>query len=231
MHNQRVHHFRRIVAASLLVFAAFSGAARADVSLQEMVDGARSTLANFIADPDMMWFRNNIGEAKAVLIVPTLVKAGFIIGGSGGGGVLIAQDSETGEWRGPAFYTLGAGSIGLQIGLEAAEIVLLVMTEDGLNSLLSTSFKLGADASVAAGPVGAGTGKKITADIVYFARSKGVFLGVALDGAVIRSRIDRNEAYFGRSATAADILIRGTVDNVNAAPLRMDVSKATGREP
>ncbi len=230
MHNQRVHPFRWIVTASLLVFAALPGPARADVSLQEMVDDARSTLANFIADPDMVWFRNNIGEARAVLIVPTLVKAGFIVGGSGGGGVLIAQDSETRVWRGPAFYSMGAGSIGLQIGIEAAEIVLLVMTEDGLNSLLSTSFKLGADASIAAGPVGAGTGKRITADIVSFARSKGVFLGVALDGAVIRSRVDRNEAYFGRSATATDVLIRGTVDNVNAAPLRADVSKATGRD-
>ena len=185
MRNQRVQFLRSIVAAGLLITAVVSGTARADAGLQEMVNGARTTLANFMADPDMVWFRNNIGQAQAVLIVPTLVKAGLIIGGSGGGGVLIAQDSETGEWRGPAFYSLGAGSIGLQIGVEAAEIVLLVMTEDGLNSLLSTSFKLGAEASIAAGPVGAGTGKKITADIVYFARSKGVFIGAALDGDLV----------------------------------------------
>lgn len=229
MRNHRAQPFSSILAAGLLILAVLPGTTRAEVILQEMVNGARGTLANFIADPDMGWFRNNIGQAKAVLIVPTLVKAGFIIGGSGGGGVLIAQDSETGQWRGPAFYTLGAGSIGLQIGVEAAEIVLLVMTEDGLSSLLSTSFKLGADASIAAGPVGAGTGRKITADIVSFARSKGVFIGAALDGAVIKSRDDRNEAYYGRPATPTDILIRGTVANVNAAELRTDVSKATGR--
>ena len=83
------------MAVSLLVFAALPGTARSDVSLQQMVDDSRTTLANFIADPDMAWFRNNIGEARAVLIVPSLVRAGFIVGGSGGG-VLIAQDSATG---------------------------------------------------------------------------------------------------------------------------------------
>ena len=231
MRNYRAQPLRWILAAGLLASAILPATTRADVSLQDMVNDARSTLANFNADPDLEWFRNHIGEAKAVLIIPTMVKAGFFIGGSGGGGVLIAQDSETGQWRGPAFYSLGAGSIGLQFGIEAAEIVLLVMTESGLNSLLSTSFKLGADASIAAGPVGAGTGTKITTDIVSFARSKGIFLGVALDGAVIRSRDDRNEAYYGRAATAADILIRGKVANTNAAALRTDVAQATGREP
>ena len=231
MRNLKVQVLERVLAAGLLLLAVLPATSRAEASLQEMVNDARSTLANFIADPDMVWFRDNISEARAVLIVPTMVKAGFIIGGSGGGGVLIARDSETGLWRGPAFYSLGAGSIGLQIGIEAAELVLVVMTESGLDSLLSTSFKLGADASVAAGPVGAGTGAKITTDIVSFARSKGVFLGVALDGALIRSRDDRNEAYYGRAASPADVLIRGTVVNVNAAELRADVSHATSHGP
>ena len=123
---------------------------------QQLIDDALLTLNNFMADPDMGWFRKYAPSARGMLIVPTLLKAGFIIGGEGGSGVLLGKDPKTGTWSPPAFYTMAAGSIGFQIGAEAQEVVLLLMTDKGLNSMLESNVKLGAEASVAVGPKGAG---------------------------------------------------------------------------
>lgn len=191
---------------------------------QAQVDAAQATLANFVRDPDMTWFREHVGSAKAVLISPQIVQAGFIVGGSGGSAVLISRDGES--WAGPAFYRIAAGSVGLQAGAQASEMVALIMSEKGVNSLLSTSFKLGGDVSVAAGPVGAGTGAPINADMVVYTRSKGLYGGLNLDGTVISVDDGRNHAYYGRAATPVDILVSHSVSNPHGRSLARVASSA-----
>jgi lipid-binding SYLF domain-containing protein len=140
------------------------------VKQQALVDKARITFESFMADSNMAWLRNHIKNTKGLLIVPELLKGAFIFGGEGGSGVLLVPDLETGKWSEPAFYTIGAVSWGLQIGGQKAEVIILVRTRKGLESLYTSSFKLGGDVSVAAGPVGtgaeAGTAPSLRAD--YF---------------------------------------------------------------
>lgn len=123
---------------------------------ETLVSQAVTIVESFGTDPDLTWFREKVKEAKALLIIPQNLKGAFLVGGSGGSGVLIAHDIKTGEWSYPAFYTLGAVSVGLQIGAEASQVILMVMTDRGMESLLTNSVKLGADITMAAGPVGVG---------------------------------------------------------------------------
>lgn len=196
-------------------------------NLHELVNKAHTSLQNFISDPNMGWFRTHIKDAKAVFIVPQMVRAGFIFGGSGGSGVLLACDERTESWSDPSFYTIGSVSWGLQLGVEAAEMMLMVMTTNGLDSMLSTKFQLGADASVAAGPVGAGA-QAATVDILAFSRTKGLFGGLTIEGAVITSRDKWNGTYYGQPVRPVDILIRREVSNVNATALRRTLTGVSG---
>jgi lipid-binding SYLF domain-containing protein len=200
-------------------------AAQAQSEQQKLVNAADATLSNFMRDPEMKWLQQNIHRAKAVLISPEIVKAGFIIGGSGGRGVLVAREP-SGKWVGPAFYTLATASIGFQAGVAASEMVTLVMTDKGMNSLLASSFKFGGDASVAAGPVGAGAKSDVVADLIAFSRSKGIYGGLNLDGTVVSTNDEWNTAYFGKKVLPPDILVRANVSNKDASKLLADVAKA-----
>jgi lipid-binding SYLF domain-containing protein len=191
----------------------------------KLVKDAQTTLSNFMRDPDQTWIHDNIGRAKALLIVPQIVKAGFIFGGSGGQGVLVARDGKT--WVGPAFYDLATASVGFQAGVEVSEAIIVVMTEKGLNSLLATTFKVGGDASIAAGPVGAGAKSTVTADLISFTRSKGVYGGVNLDGTVVHANTDWNGQFYGVKGKVLppDILVRPKYKSAKAAPLLNAVAK------
>jgi len=216
---------RWLVAA---LFVATSANALAQSEQQKLVNAADTTFSNFIRDPDMTWLQQNLGRAKAVMIAPQIVKAGFIFGGSGGRAVVLARDAQTGKWVGPGFYTLATASVGFQAGVAVSEAVTLVMTEKGLNSLLSTSVKLGGDASVAAGPVGAGAKSDVVADFVSFSRAKGVYGGLNLDGTVINITNDWNELYYQKKGLLPpDILVRAAAKNKGADKLVADVSRAT----
>ncbi|WP_228721359.1 lipid-binding SYLF domain-containing protein [Desulfosediminicola ganghwensis] len=186
------------------------------------MEKSTTVVSSFTADPDLDWFRKNVYRAQAVLIIPQNLKGAFLVGGAGGSGVLLARDIKTGQWSYPAFYTLGSLSIGLQAGAESSEIILMVMTERGMESMLTSSFKLGADVTLAAGPVGVGAKAK-TADIISYARAKGVFAGVSLDGAVVKTRDGLNGAYYGRKVSPTDILIRRDAVNGHADKLRAAV--------
>jgi lipid-binding SYLF domain-containing protein len=190
---------------------------------QTRVDAAKTTLSNFVRDPEMTWFREHVGQAKAVMVSPQIVQAGFIVGGSGGAALVIAHNRSGTGWNGPAFYHIASGSLGLQAGAQASEMVALIMTEKALNSLLSTSFKLGGEVSIAAGPVGAGTGAPITADMVVYTRSKGLYGGINLDGTVITIDEAANRAYYGHTVTPVDILVTRSVSNPNGAALAHEV--------
>ncbi len=186
---------------------------------ESLVTKSEAVFKSFMADPNMDWFRKNVVNAKGILIIPQMLRGGFFVGGSGGSGVLFAQDFTTGDWSYPAFYTMGSVSFGLQIGADASEIILMIMTDKGMDGLLSPEFKLGGDVAVAAGPIGM-SAKAQTADVLAFGRSKGAFGGIAIEGAVVSPRNDWNSEYYGKPVRSVDILVKRSVSNPQADPLR-----------
>ena len=200
--------------------------ALAQTEQQKLINDSETTLSNFLRDPDMSWLQANFKRARAVIIAPELLKAGFIFGGSGGRALVVAKDAKTGKWSGPVFYAMATASVGFQAGISVSENVTLVMTEKGFNSLLATSFKMGGDASVAAGPVGAGAKSDIVADLITFSRAKGVYGGLNLDGTVVTASDDWNQAFYGRKVLPPDVLVRGDVHNKAADKLLAQVAAA-----
>jgi lipid-binding SYLF domain-containing protein len=197
---------------------------------KDLVTKSQYTIENFAKDSAMGGFRDLITRARGVLIIPQMIKGAFIFGASGGSGVLMVRDTQSGEWSQPAFYTIGGISFGLQAGGQASELVLLFMGETGVTSILDRSLKFGADASVAAGPVGAGASGQVaglSADVVSFALNTGLFAGVSLDGAVVEARDLYNEAYYGLKLTPTDIVIRRVVRKAETAALIEAVTKVS----
>ena len=219
-----------VVLAAAASLALFAPAAQAQSEQQKLVADAEKVLSNFLRDPDMGWLQQNIRRSKALIIAPEILKAGFIFGGSGGRALVVARDPGSGKWVGPAFYVLATGSVGFQAGISVSEGVTLVMTDKGFNSLLATSFKMGGDASVAAGPVGAGAKSDIVADLITFNRAKGVYGGLNFDGTVVTAADDWNQAYYGKKVLPPDILVRGSVSNKGADKLLSEVTAATARK-
>ena len=219
-----------VILAGLMVIALLStpGFCNDKVEAENLISKAATVVNSFAADPDLGWFREKVTEAKAVLIIPQSIQGAFFIGGSGGSGALLAHEAGSSEWSYPAFYTIGSLSFGIQFGGEASEIVLLIMSDRGMEKLLTSSFKLGADITLAAGPVGGGAAAG-TADVLSYARSKGAFAGVSLAGAIVKTKDKFNEAYYGQAVSPTDILIRKTVSNPQADGLRQDISKITGK--
>lgn len=202
-------------------------AASPAMEAKKLVETSRMTLETFMADPANKEFQNLIKKAQGVYICPSLLKGAFVVGVSGGSGVLLIK--ENGKWMGPAFYTLGGASFGIQAGGQASEVVLLIMTERGIKSFMRSNFKLGADVGIAAGPVGGGVAAEtanLSADILSFSRSKGLFGGLSLEGAVVKVRGGYNEAYYGKKLSPSQILIGGRASNPHAAGLVEEVTKA-----
>jgi lipid-binding SYLF domain-containing protein len=163
-----------------------------------------------------------VKRSKAVMIFPSLVKGGVVIGGEGGDGVLVVRDPSRG-WSDPAFYTVAAGSLGLQLGGQVSETVFTVMNDRALNALIDNQFKFGGDISVAAGPSGKRTGSSATtnfgSDIYSFAFTEGLFGGVSFEGAAVLKRDSWNTAYYGEGATPYAILIQRKFSNPNSRTL------------
>ena len=218
------------IALAAALFALVASAAQAQSEQQKLIADAEKVLSNFLRDPDMGWLQQNITRSKALIIAPEIVKAGFIFGGSGGRALVVARDPGTGKWVGPAFYVLATGSVGFQAGVSVSEGVTMVMTNKGFNSLLATSFKMGGDASVAAGPVGAGAKSDILADLITFNRAKGVYGGLNFDGTVVTAADDWNRAYYGKKVLPPDILVRMSVTNKGADKLLAEVAAATTKK-
>ncbi|MGH8799156.1 MAG: lipid-binding SYLF domain-containing protein, partial [Casimicrobiaceae bacterium] len=141
---------------------------------------------------------------------------------------LYSRNAQTGRWSGPAFYNLGTASVGFQAGIDLSETVTLVMTDKGLNSLMANSVKLGGDASIAAGPVGAGANSDITADLIAFSRSKGVYGGLNLNGTVVSVADNWNRSYYGHRVTPPDILMTARAHNPQGDQLAEAISRAAG---
>lgn len=212
-----------LTGVSLALAATFASLpARADDASEakSTVEKATATVNSFAADKDFPTLHGLLKKAKGVLVYPLVVEGGFVIGAAGGTGVLLVRDEKTGNFSAPAFYTMGGLSIGFLAGGQAAETMLVVNTQKALDSLLSTKVKLGGDASIAAGPKGAGANATFTEDFISYSKSKGVFANMSLNGQVIAVRDSLNSAFFGKPVTPVDILVKQSVSNPAAAPLQ-----------
>jgi SH3 domain-containing YSC84-like protein 1 len=218
---------KKMFALATVVLAALATAplARAASSEQQLVDGASLTVEHIASsnDPVAVQARDLIHRARAVLIVPQLVKGGFFVGAQGGNGVLLARTSG-GDWSNPGFYTMGAASFGLQIGVEVSEVVLIIMNDKALHAVMKSEFKVGAEAGIAVATLGAGAEANTTraagADIYGFATSKGLFGGIAVEGGIIHPRDGYASHYYNQKVTSASVVRRGAASNAGADGLR-----------
>jgi len=185
---------------------AWAGSAREDSVAR--LDSSVDVLHAIMATPDKGIPEEVLSNAKCILVVPDLIKGGFIFGGKHGRGVATCRTAE--GWSAPAFVSVGGGSWGLQIGVEGVDLVMLVMNDQGLQHLLSSKFELTGEGSVAAGPVGrhasAGTDWKMNTEMLTYSRSKGVFAGLTLEGAVVEQDNDSTRAIYGKHMTFRNIL-------------------------
>lgn len=196
------------------LFAAAPPSAQADNVSAKVLDDrvweAGAVLDEIMVSPDQSIPEEMLAKCEAIAIYPNVLKGGFIVGAKFGRGVVVKRGAD-GQWGAPAFSTIGGGSFGLQIGGSATDIILVVMNERGMQSLLQNNFTLGGDAAVAAGPVGRGTQAStdlfLKAGILAYSRSRGLFAGVALDGAVLTQDNNSNTVYYGKPVTSSEILL------------------------
>ncbi|MBA7695729.1 hypothetical protein ES703_104364 [subsurface metagenome] len=156
-----------------------------------------------------------LARCEGLAIFPSVYKGGFVIGASYGKGLMVTRDPKTGNWRGPAFLQIGSGSFGWQIGVQATDLVLVIMNQRGVNAFFKNNFTLGGDISIAAGPVGrklkAGTDMTLQAEVYSYSRSKGFFAGLSLEGAYLHHDYSADEALYGRVLTPGEILSQDAV--------------------
>jgi lipid-binding SYLF domain-containing protein len=190
------------------LFATFAWAGSARQDSERRLESSVDVLHAIMATPDKGIPDEVLSNAKCILVVPDLIKGGFIFGAKHGRGV--ASCRTAGGWSAPAFVSVGGGSWGLQIGVEGVDLVMLVMNDHGFQHLLSSKFELTGEGSVAAGPVGrhasAGTDWKMNTEMLTYSRSKGIFAGLTLEGAVVEQDNDSTRAIYGRHMSFRNIL-------------------------
>lgn len=193
---------------ALLLFAVTSLASDRTNEIDRL-QSAATILDEIMAAPDKGIPEEIIGSAKCIAIVPSMLKGGFVVGGSYGKGVASCRTEK--GWSAPAFFNMEGGSFGLQIGGQAVDVIMLIMNDNGMRNLLSSKFKLGADASVAAGPVGRHaegmTDWKMRAQVLTYSRARGAFAGLTINGAVIRQNRDDTRAFYGRMVPFRTLLL------------------------
>jgi lipid-binding SYLF domain-containing protein len=217
-------------ALALLALGPATPAAADKADAEELVTEAQFTLAKVQKHPDIgPYVKTYLKRAKAVLIVPQLLKGGFIVGGEGGTGVLLAR-GDNGQWSYPAFYSMGSASFGLQIGGQASEVLLLIMTGDGLQAILEDMVKVGGEIDGAVGPYGAGldasTTMNLDVDILSYSVAKGLYVGANIEGSVIVPRESLNEDYYDQRSAPEAIVLEGRLANPHADSLREALSAA-----
>lgn len=216
---------RFVVVAALAILGLLEAGCSADTPAEQqtLVDRATLTLQDMMTQTVSQDPRSLLRRAKAAMICPRIFKAGFFFGGEGGNCVLLAR-AGNGTWSYPAFYTIGSGSFGFQFGIEDNELLMLIMTERGLNALLDSQVKLGANAGIAVATIGAGiqgsTTTAVGADIVAFAASRGLFGGVALEGSLMSARTPWDQSYYGQPYAARQLVMEMQGRNPGADPLR-----------
>jgi lipid-binding SYLF domain-containing protein len=184
-----------------------------------IVEQSKITLERFMNDRNNLFLQNNLKKARGILIFPQVLRAGFFWGGGGGTGLLSVRDEKTGDWSQLAFYTIASVSFGFQIGAQAAEVVMLAMSQKAIDTLYASSLRLGGDISVAAGPYGAGINKNVVADFISFSTSKGLYAGLDMEGSGLAVRDDLNRAYYSREVRPVQILLKKEVSNTASSGL------------
>ena len=194
---------------AMMSLGTLSWAASAKEDAIDRLDNATTVLHEIMGMPDKGIPEEVLEHAKCIAVIPHMVKGGFVFGAKGGKGVATCRTAD--GWSAPAFITISGGSWGLQIGVEAVDVVMIIQNDKGMQRLLSSNFQVGGDASAAAGPVGrhaeAGTDWKMDTEILTYSRAKGAFAGLTLEGASIRQDNDSRRAMYGRSVTTRALLL------------------------
>ena len=226
-----------VVLAGVLMLAPFSFAKPSDETAKDeknRLQNAGTVIKEILDIPDDIP-QDLLDKARCVVVMPSVLKAAFVVGGSYGRGAMVCRTGKdfTGPWGAPAMYALEGGSVGFQIGGEATDFVILVMNNRGVESLLHSKVKLGADASVAAGPKGrtasAESDAYMRAEMLSYSRSRGVFAGISLEGTTLRPDDDANHRLYGPDATAAKILTEPKMESPEAG--KMLVSRLQAATP
>jgi lipid-binding SYLF domain-containing protein len=211
--------------AAALVFG-LGTAAPANADPVGLLGSAQDTVRSMRSDPTFGPSRKILRQARAVLIVPQLIKGGFIFGAEGGDGVMLAR-TPSGRWSSPAFYTIASGSFGLQIGVEAARLVMFIMSDRALRAVEQSKFKFGGEAGLTVVTLGANaqgaTSANLTGDIIVWASSKGAYGGLTLEGSVLAPKTEWDASFYGRPVSVPAIL-NDAVTNPAAKPLRRDLA-------
>src|ERR1700731_4921197 len=194
----------------------------------DRLDKATEVMHEIVGMPDKGIPEEVLGHAKCIAVVPHMVKGGFVFGAKGGKGVATCRTAN--GWSAPAFITISGGSWGLQIGVEAVDVVMIIQNHKGMQRLLSSNFQIGGDASAAAGPVGrhaeAGTDWKMDTEILTYSRAKGAFAGLTLEGASLRQDDDSRHAIYGHNATTRAILLGKVASPSAAKPFLAEIREA-----
>jgi SH3 domain-containing YSC84-like protein 1 len=207
-----------VIALVATAFAADEKASGKESKAQDRVQAAADVLNEIQGTPDQGIPAEVLGSAECVAVVPSMLKGGFVVGARYGRGLASCRTPK--GWSAPAFFTVTGGSFGLQIGGQAVDLVMLIMNKDGMHKLLSSQFKLGADASVAAGPVGrhaaADTDWKMRAQVLSYSRARGLFAGLELNGAVIKQDKDSTREFYGHMVTS-NAALEGEIEAPSSA--------------
>jgi lipid-binding SYLF domain-containing protein len=214
--------FAAVLVGTLVVATACPARAAYGEEQDQLVDKATLTVIAVGSDPGLASaIRYLQGDAKALFIVPQFLRGAFLFGGAGGSGVLIVRDQDTQQWSEPVFYNIGSASFGLQVGVDVSELIFVVLTQKGLEEFYHSEFKLGGDVSLAVGLLGEGASVKgVHADIIAYARKKGGFVGISLEGAIIKVSDESNAIYYGKPVRPTDIVVKRSVSNPGSADLR-----------
>jgi SH3 domain-containing YSC84-like protein 1 len=222
-----------IIATTMATVLAMTPLLAVDNEPAQRLDDAAAVLSEIMATPDKGIPEDLLANAHCIVIVPDLKTAAFLVGGKYGKGYLSCRTTSAG-WSAPATVRIEGGSVGFQIGASSTDLIMLVMTERGAGKLLSSAFTLGAEGSVAAGPVGrtatAQTDAQLHADILSWSRSQGLFAGVALEGATLRQDLDDNATLYGKKLENQDIVKNGVHAPKAAAKLMALLNKYSARE-
>ncbi|MBR0256156.1 MAG: lipid-binding SYLF domain-containing protein [Synergistaceae bacterium] len=205
---------KKILVLALLFALLSAGSSFAAQTANSIIGDALSMIGDISDQDDVSSMAETVRTSHAIAIIPSMVKAGFIIGGEYGEGLILRH--ENGKWYGPSFYNIGGGSFGLQIGAQSVSLLLAVINERGVGAFTASKTKLGGDFAVAAGPVGrraeAATDAQAKASIYSYSITKGLFAGVSLEGSVISISVKRNKEYWGGNVSAKEALQKPATD-------------------
>jgi lipid-binding SYLF domain-containing protein len=202
-----------ICLTAFLVLFGRSGVSAQHLALENRLSDAAQALNSMMKAPDAGIPADLLRRSRGIIIFPSLLKAGLGVGGHYGKGVVLHRSPSTGKWGPPAFIRLLGGSFGWQIGVQSTDMVLLIMNDVSLKSLFKDKFTIGADASIAAGPVGrdasAATDVSLSEGILSYSRAQGIFVGVSIKGSVIETDWESNESYYGSDVSIIDVFFKG----------------------